>query len=324
MKFNEHFIAGRLKRRILRAPAIDGWLCEESNVHPPERTSMAMTKLAGVLALKLPGAHDSAKLSAAASEVVNAGGDVDILIGWPESLVVLRQGGGILHAEGDVVHFGRLSLDANHWIERTGYEYLAEEGIEVRVELTLSALGNERKEMLGPGQTTELGPYAIEHQRSFDPSDRPSGANQHGYSFVVRRKPGAPPPPAPPAGLPHPLDIERPEQVVTLARNNELLATGEALLAEPKELSRVLEFYEGPRQKLEQLIRDTGETVLRRRGEVVEVESSHLGRGVHGEAIYGRATVSLDPARGLSVTRNDREKAPGRMRRQPTGDPINR
>lgn len=322
MKFNEHFIAGRLKRRMLRAPAIEGWQCEEAGIHPPARATMVMNKLGKALALKLPGQHDSAKLSEAATAVVNEGGSLDILVGWPEALVVLRRDGSVLHAEGDVVHFGRLSLDANHWIERTGYEYLAADGIEVRVELTVSALGQERQHMLDPGASIELGPYLIEHGHSFDPSDRPSGARQHGYNFTVRRVPGAPPGPAPPVGLPHPLDVDRPEQVVELARASELLAPGEAVLAEPAELARVLEYYEGPRQKLEQLLREAGDTVLRRRGEVVEVESSHVGRGVHGEAIYGRAVVALDPARGLSVRRHDHEKAPGRMRRTPTEDPI--
>ena len=64
MPFNEKFITGRLKRRMLRAPVIDGWLCDEQQTLPPERTQLALEKLEDeALGLRIPNRQDLAKLS---------------------------------------------------------------------------------------------------------------------------------------------------------------------------------------------------------------------------------------------------------------------
>ncbi|HTM20099.1 MAG TPA: hypothetical protein VL172_06325, partial [Kofleriaceae bacterium] len=68
MGFNERFVHGRLRRRVLRAPALDGWLADEAG-RPPERTELALKKVEGdCLALPIPeSTGDLARLSPAAT-----------------------------------------------------------------------------------------------------------------------------------------------------------------------------------------------------------------------------------------------------------------
>jgi hypothetical protein len=331
VRFNERFVHGRLRRRVLRAPAVDGWLAEELAQRPPERTEAALKKIEGdCLALPIPGSGDLARLSAAAT--VAAGGpgasfdDVELLIGWPEHLVIVRRRGVVVHAEGDVVHFGRLALDGRHAIERTGYQYIADTGIEVRVELALHTEGAAGTTLLEPGGRARHGPYEILHEHSFDPSDRPSGARTHGYTFVVRRDPPldfAPPAAALRSGrtdefaqAPHPLDVTTAAPVLALARQRGLLGADEALVGETDAFARLLDRYEGHRQKLDEAVRGgTAGVEFARRGEAVVVDSAHLSRGEHGEPKHGRALLALDPTGGLTITRTPIGTMPGRLRK---------
>ncbi len=316
MRFNQRFIHGRLRRRMLRPPAVDGWLADELGQRPPERAERPLRKIEGdCLALPIPEGNDLARLSPAATAA--AGDDAEILIGWPESMVIIRRKGVVVHAEGDVVHFGRLALDGRHALERTGYQYLADTGIEVRVELALESDGQVDRRLFDPDASAELGPYAIEHGHSFDPSDRPSGARQHGYAFVVRRRGPLAAEPVAPAGVPHPLDVAEPEVVVALARARGLLGPDEALAGEAEMFSALLDRYEGPRQNLEEAVRAAAPAplALTRRGESVVVESALLLRGDKGDPHHGRATLALDPTGGLIITRTELGTMPGRLRK---------
>lgn len=315
MHLNERFVVGRVRRRVLRAPIIDGWLADERGQAPATRTQQPLKKLGGGLALSIPGQGDLAKLGDEASALVGALEHCELMIGWPEQLVIVRTGGAVIYAEGDIVHFGELALDLDHAIVRTGYDYLADTGAEVRVELTATIASARTVHLLGPGDAIAVGPYRIEHERSFDPSDRPSGARHHGYFFRCRRTEGAP---AHRAGAaPHPLDVDTPAPVLELARARGLLGADEALLAEPAALAALLGRYEGPRHNLERALTDIGPSpaAVRRLGEALVVESPFVRRGEHGEPHHGRATVTLDAAGGVRIAREEHGAMPGRLRK---------
>lgn len=314
MQLNERFVVGRVVRRMLRAPAIDGWLADELAQTPGARTLQPLKKLGTGLALAIPDQHDLARLGDTASALVATLEQCELLIGWPEHLVIVRSGGAVRYGEGDIVHFGPLALDLDHAIARTGYEYLADTGAEVRVELTATVAGTESVHVLDPGDAITLGPYRIEHERSFDPSDRPSGARHHGYFLRCRREDGAPPA-VRPAGVPHPLDLETAAPIIALARERGLLLDDEALLGEPAVLAALLDRYEGPRQNLEQAL-STSPALARRLGEALAVESPCVMRGAHGEPHHGRATITLDAAGGLRVSRHEHGALPGRVRKR--------
>jgi len=317
MRFNERFVTGRLRRRRLRKPAIEGWLCDEQHTRPPERVKLPLTKLdADSLALPIPGERDNARLGAEATRIAMEHEEVELLLGWPEDLVVVRHQGVVLYGEGDVVHFGELALDTGHRMERTGYEYISDEGTEVRVELALT--GEEtRRVLLDPGARENLGPYEIEHDHSFDPSDRPSGARHHGYFLRVRRSPDAPiEPPAKDAT--HPLDVDQPTAIVALARTRGLIGDDEALWVEQSVFAQLLTRYEGPRHNLEQAAREADQATphVLRSGDIAFVESAHVYRGEHGETLLGRATVALEPTGQLRVELSEPQEMPGRLRRR--------
>ena len=311
---NEHFIVGRLKKRVLRQPIVEGWLCAEEAVRAPTREVLSFKKHGESLALPIPGGADLAKISSEATAALHAAESAEVLIGWPEHLVVIRSHGVVVYAEGDVVHFGRLALDREVAIERTDYEYLSDDGIEVRVELTMTNGETATTALLGPSDTTEIGAYHIEHGHSFDPSDRPSGARHHGYEFRVRRS-GAVTAPIAFGDAPHPLDVVDPSVIVAIARSRGLFDADEALWAEPDELSARLDRYEGPRQSFESAVRDAGPTppTLTRSGDAVIAESARLFRGSHGEAMWGRVRPDQ---RGHRVAHRPRHGA-GTLASQP-------
>jgi hypothetical protein len=317
MRFNERFVAGRLRRRRLRKPVLDGWLCDEARTRPPERVHLALTKLDDDgLALPIPGERDHVRLGPEVSRLATERDEIELFLGWPEDIVIAREGGVVLVGHGDVVHFGELALDRGHRMERTGYEYIAEDGPEVRVELSLSDGNETRRVMLEPGGHDRLGPYNVEHERSYDPSDRPSGARHHGYFLRVRRRPDAPAEARDKSSL-HPLDVEAPAEVVALARRQGLLGANEALWIESSVFSALLARYEGPRNNLEQAAHelDPAQEHVLRSGEVALVESAHVYRGEHGEARLGRATIVLEPTGQVRVVAGDSQKMPGRLRR---------
>lgn len=315
MQWSERFVAGRLRRRLLRAPAIDGWTADDIGQAAVARAQMPLTRVEGGLAFKIPDSGDLLQFGETASELL-AEGECELLVGWPERIVIVRREGQVLYADGDVVHFGPLALDPDHTIERTGYEYVNDTDAEVRVELTVHAAGDERVAMLDPGDTLDVGPFRIEHQRSFDPSDRPGGARHHGYAFVVRRTAALSRPR--PSDVPHPLDLEEPAAVLALARHHGFLGDDEAALGETAAFHALAQRYEGPRQTLETELRDTGPdpAELRRPGESVQVVSPGLWRGDHGDACYGRLSVTVGPAGEIAISKSALGTMPGRLRKQ--------
>lgn len=319
MRLNQHFITGRVRKRMLRPPLIEGWCGDEGAGHAPERAVMALARGDEGLILAPGGGHAPVPVPAAIAEQLEPG--LELMVGWPLGLAVLRRAGVMLAAEGDVTHFGRCHLDPLHAVERTGYEYLASEGVEVRVELALSLAGEARTVMLGPGETATLGPYRIEHLRSYDPGDRPGPAKHPAYAFRIRRT-GDAPLPARPAGVPHPLEVSSAAEVAAAARARGLLAGDETLAAEPDQLARHLDRYEGPRHALEETLRETGPTppAFTRAGEVAVVACARLTRGSHGEPSYGRARLALHPAGIIEVERSDLGTAPGRLRKATHGE----
>jgi len=320
--FNEKFITGRLRRRWLRGLAIDGWLCDEARTRPPARAVVRLERMAqGGLAVRFPAASDPAKLSARAAAIVGRGGDLEVTVGGPEPLVVLRREGTVVYAEGDPLHFGALSLDLRHSARRSGYAYLDDVSPEVKVEIAMDLDDRVRTAMLGPGERIEHGPYTIEHVRSYDPSDRNTTLRNHAYFVRIERTDAAIAPR--PRGLPHPLDVESAGEVVRAARTAGALDDDEALVTEPALLARCLSRYEGGAGQLEQALDDCGPTspVLVRRGDAVSVHSARLARDDRGRAVVGQATIVLHPTGALQVSRLDVTTMPGRMRRAPT-DPL--
>ncbi len=314
MGLNERFAVGRVRRRLLRAPVIDGWVADELGHAPDRPDKVALDRRDGLLVLSVPDRHDVILLGEEATAAADDEG-AELLVGWPERIVIVRHHGAVVYADGDVVHFGELALDATHAIERTGYAYLSTSGAEVSVELTATAAGERTAAMLGPGKSMTVGPYAVEHQQSFDPSDRPSGARHHGYAFRVRRT--GPPPPRD-SSAPHPLDVATPAPVTELARARGLLGADEAMAAEPQVLAGLLGRYEGPRSNVEAELRNAGPAPsVRRHGDAVVVESAYLARGDRGEPHLGRLSLTLSPAGTLRLDRADLRSLPGRLRKRP-------
>ncbi len=320
--FFEKFITGRLRKRLLRAPAIEGWRWDEQGLGPPARAKLALESLDdGAMGVRIPDYRDPGRMSAEAAAIVQAAaGELEITVGWPEQLVILRKDGAVIYAEGDVAHFGALPLDPVHTVRRSGYTYINEDSAEVNVELQLDVSDEVTTVLLGPNESTTAGPYTIAHERSYDPSDRPSTLRQHAYYFRVRRAPGAPVPPPPDASVPHPLDVATAEEVIAIARRCDALTDVEALVCEPDILRRHLQRYEGATAQLEESLRACGPhpPTLRRLGETLEVTGARLARGDKGQCIVGRATVCLHPCRTVTVAREQVGTAPGRLRRPST------
>jgi len=318
--FNEKFVTGRLRRRVLRSPIIDGWQCDEHNNRPPQRVKLELVKLGGdALGLRIPGQQDLAKLSAEATQLIADGQDWEVTIGWPEALVVIRRDGVVVYAEGDPMHFGELALDTEHSLRRSGYEYVDEHSPEVKVELAMDHGDQVETVLLGPAERAQHGPYSIFHERSFDPSDRRSSLRHHGYFVRVRRNADAPAPPPRDTGAPStsPLDVDNAAQVVDLARRARKLDADEAMLTETAELARRIKLYEGGPAQLEQAVRACGPdpATFVRRGDAVAVETARVARGQRGQTLIGRATIVLLPTGAMRISRIDVDSLPGRMRR---------
>lgn len=318
MSLNETFITGRLRRRMLRSPMIDGWMCDEQNAHPPERSSLALDKLPDdALGIKIPSRQDYAKLTPEAAKWIQDGSELEVTVGWPEQLVVLRRDGVVVYAEGDPVHFGALPLDAERSLRRSGYEYLDASTAEVKIELEMDFNDEVQTALLGPTESTQFGPYSIFHERSFDPSDRQSSLRHHGYFLRIRRDANAPIPPVQNPNLLHPLDVESAEKLVELARRYHLLVDDEAMYCERAEFKERLKLYEGAGTQLEETVRGVGPNPpsFRRRGESLQVVTASVSRGARGETLIGRVTILLHPTRAMTVSRLQLQSLPGRMRR---------
>jgi hypothetical protein len=318
VSFHEKCVAGRLRRRLLRTPVVDGWLCDEDEARPPERVSVAIEKLDDdAMGVRLPGRPDLARLGPEAAPWIGDGGELDVTVGWPEPMVVLRRGGVVVFAEGDAMHFGALPLDAERSVRRSGHQYLDAAGAEVKVELQMDELDEVTTAVLGPGETARFGPYSIFHERSSDPADRPTALKHHSYGLRIRRDPRAPVPVSPHADMLHPLDVESPHKVVELARRFGYLDEDEAMLCEPGELKERLRLYEGAAGQLEEALRGVGPdpATLHRRGESVRVVTAFVTRGERGQTLIGRATIFLHPTRMMQVSRLHLDALPGRMRR---------
>jgi len=316
LALNESFIAGRVRRRLLRSPILEGWHGDERTQGPGKEAAEPLGKVQqGTVGVRIPGGH--AELSQAASAIVSANHDLELLIGWPEHLVIIRQRGMLVHAEGDPVHFGTLYLDPRHRVARTGYRYVADTGVEVAVELTMTAAHNRQAIMLGPGERAQCGDYLIEHERSYDPSDRPSAVPHHAYSITITRASPANALPPHPGDVPLPIDIASADPVLRGARARGVLGADEALLAEPEEFAERVRQYEGPQATLEESARSHGPwpAEFRRLGDGVEVVAPRVSRGDGGRAVIGRARVRLFPTGDFEIDREDAVTLPGRMRK---------
>jgi hypothetical protein len=316
MAFHEKYVLGRIRRRRFRTTQLEGWQCEEGAAASRPIT-LALERAGDRLSLSIPGERDTIKLGAASAAALRDGGAISALIGWPETIVIVRRDRVVTYAEGDPVHFGWLRLDGLHAIARTGYEYLSDVGAEVKLQLTLAAGGATRTMLLGPGDGTQHGPYTVLHDHSFDPSDRPSSLRHHGYALSLRRD-ASPAPPAPTS--PVPLDVDRATTLIAIARQGGRLTGAEALLDEPDQFRRQLARYEGGRAQLEKLVRDHGPAAaeFRRIGETACATGAAVWRGEHGEPRVGRITLTLDAIGEVAVTREDGGAAPGRLRRHDT------
>jgi hypothetical protein len=346
------YVVGRVERHLLRGPTVDGWLAEESEMQP-QRVSCALKKLpGGRLGLASAGA-DVLAITPEGAAALAGDGALTVLIGWPEEIFVVRRGGAVLYAEGDLVHFGDLALDTQRVLRRVGFDYVSETGAEVRPHMQLEErsaidpnralrrLGFEASAdrgpnapvpprlpdapvldtiRLAPGQHVRFGPYGLTNERSFDHERRTvAGQRGHGYFFRLTRVSeelvGTRP-----EGLPEPLDVPSAEHLIAVARAARLLETDEVLAGETTLLAERLAFYEGARGALEQELSAVGPNPprLRWRGDVLEAHAGRIARGPDGAPIVGRAVIALAPAGPPQITRTSVRTLPGRLRRAPT------
>ncbi len=352
------FVVGRLTRRMLRADAIEGWLGDDEGGEQ-KRGTFALRKQPGNrLSLDAPGA-DVLSISSEGTDAIAAAGnsDVVLLIGWPEQILVVRRGGPVTYAEGDVVHFGDLALDPMRILRRTGFDYIAEQTSEVRVHLELEERGAIQPDRalrrlgfsggdrgggpstesstpipdggpppaslydtirLAPGQSTRFGAYELANERSYDHGRRHvAGQTGHAYFFRLRRL-GEEPVGSRDRNLPDPFATSDGAEVVRCARRLGLLDDDEVLTGEPA-FTEWLGLYEGPRGALEKELRAAGPAVpqLRWRGDVLEAHAARLGRADGGAPMVGRAVVSIAPVGLPRVTKTTVAILPGRLRRPP-------
>lgn len=321
MGLNEKFVTGRLRRRVLRAPVIDGWAADERGDRSPVRVAARLERRGDVgYAVRVPGTTHDARLGPAAAEWIDDGGDLEVTVGAPEPLVVLRRAGAVVYGEGDPPHFGPLPLDAVYTLRRTGFAYLDDHGVEVAVGIEIDEGAHVHSAWLDPGATVRIGPYRVDHDRSFDPADRDSVVDHHSYGLRVCRDRTAPVATSPHTDMPHPLDVVDAADVVAIARRFGALDADETLAVESARLARQLGSYEGAAGRLEAALRAVGPepASFRRLAETVQVVSAYVARGDRGEPVVGRATVLLQPTRTIRVSRLPVDSVPGRLRRLST------
>lgn len=342
------FVVGRVEHRLLRGPAVNGWIGEEGGAS--RRGSYALSRISGGGALLAVPSAPGVVLSAAAMSALE-GNLVTAMIAWPELTVIVRHAGVVVHGEGDIVHFGDLALDGLRVLRRVGFEYLHAAGADVSVEMQLeerSAVDASRAlrrsgfdtvaQRTGPapvttapreasvldtvrmipGDSARFGPYELWLERSYDHARRPTaGESGHGYHYRLRRRSedvvagrGRE------SGFPDTLALETPEPVIAATRGAGLLDEDEALAGEP-ELALRLGRFEGARARLESELAAAGPVPprLRRHGDAVVIEAARLARGPHGEALVGRAEIVLGPVGLPAVHRGDATVVPGRMRK---------
>ncbi len=311
----------------------------------------------GRLGLEAPGADVLSISSEGTQAIASAGAEVVLLVGWPEEILVVRRGGSVMYAEGDVVHFGDLALDPMRTLRRTGFDYITEHAAEVRVHLELEERGAIQPDRamrrlgfaggdraggpsaeatpqppdngpqqssvydtirLAPGQRTRFGAYELVNERSYD-HDRRHVAGQTGHAYFFRlRRVGEDPVGARDKNLPDPFTVKDGTELVAAARRLGLLEEDEVLTGESA-LSDWLGLYEGPRGALEKELRAAGPSTpqLRWRGDILEAHAARLGRGDGGAPMVGRAVVMLAPVGVPRVNRTTATVLPGRLRRPP-------
>ncbi len=334
---------------MLRQPVIDGWMGDESDT-PATRGSWGLQKLPGGGALVQAAAAPGVVLSPAAVPALD-GAAVTIMVGWPESCLVVRHAGVVVHGEGDVVHFGDLALDQQRVLRRLGFEYLHATGADVAVDMQLeerSSMDPQRAlrrsgfdttaERIGaqpvaaprethvldtirmlPGQSARFGPYELILDRAYDYTKRPiAGESSHGYFFRLRRL-GEDVVAARASGYPDPLELTRAEPLLLAAREHGLLLPDEALASEPDRVADTLTRYEGARARLEQDLAAVGPSPprLKRLGDSAVAVAARVARSADGAPVVGRVHVTLGPVGAPTVRREDLRTLPGRLRRAP-------
>jgi hypothetical protein len=342
----------------MRPDAIEGWLGDDAG-GPEQRGTFVLRKQpGGRLGLEAPGADVLSISSEGAQAVTAAAGnaEVQLLIGWPEQIFVVRRGGAVTYGEGDVVHFGDLALDPMRILRRTGYDYITEQTSEVRAHLELEERGAIQPDRamrrggfsggersgpdwatpqppeggglpstsvydtirLAPGQKTRFGAYELVNERSYD-HDRRRIAGQTGHAYFFRlRRVSEDPVGARDKSLPDPLTCRDGAELIAAARRLGLLDEDEVLTGEPT-FTDWLNLFEGPRGALEKELRAAGPSVpqLRWRGDVLEAHAARLGRAEGGAPVVGRAVVSLAAVGMPRVQRTTAAVLPGRLRRPP-------
>jgi hypothetical protein len=344
------FVVGRLARHVLRPDTIEGVLGDDAGGAQQAGSFALRRQPGGRLGLEAPGADVLSISPDGAQVIAQAGPGAVLLVGWPEEVLVIRRGGAVIYGEGDIVHFGDLPLDPLRTLRRIGFDYLAEQGADVRVTLELDErgdvdveralkrggfLGGSRPDTpleasvaleaakavsdtrrLAPGEQARFGPYELSCERAYDFERRHiAGEMGHAYFFKLRRQ-GEDPVGLRPAGLPDPFAVTQGLELVTLARRMGLLDADEVLTGEPA-LAEWISAYEGPRGALEKELRAAGPSApqLRWRGDVLEAHAARLARGDGGAPSVSRAVISLAPVGLPRVSRSAGTLQPGRMRR---------
>jgi hypothetical protein len=343
------FVVGRLEHRLLRSPVIAGWLGGEDVA--ATRGAWPLAKLSGGGALLQVPAAPGVVLSPTALAALE-GPSPSVLVGWPETIVVVRHAGVVVLGDGDIVHFGDLSLDGQRVLRRLGFEYVSQTGGDVAVDMELeerSAMDparllrrsgfdagdrvtpamaaaqsiQPREAVLDtvrmvPGQTVRAGPYELTLDTAIDHSKRPiAGDAGHGYAYRLRRKSEDVVAPRP-TGFPDPLEVLAAEPVIAAARRHGLLDEDEALAGEPDRLTALIGRIEGARGRVPEEMASVGPSPprLRRLGDNAIAEAARLSRGPDGAPLLGRVAITLFPV-GLPVVRREDVRAlPGRLRKR--------
>jgi hypothetical protein len=340
-----HFVVGRLRKHLLRADTLDGWLGDDASEQQQAGAWKFERHSGGRLGVAAPGAQNLSLSAEGAAALAAAGEGAIVLVGWPEEVLVVRRGGAVVYGEGDILHFGDLALDPLRTLRRTGFDYLSEQAADVRVHLELeerSGIVPEKALRRGgfaepaagdgpdaspappvsdsvrlePGEKARFGPYELSNERSYDFERRPiAGQSGHAYFFRLRRATEDPVASRPP-GIPDPFEARSGAELVACARALGLLADDEVWTGEAA-LATWLGLYEGPRGALEKELRGAGPSApqLYWRGDTLEAHAARLARAEAGAPVVGRGVVQLAPVGPPRVQRWPGVTLPGRLRR---------